>query len=153
MRELDATPSWLTVMYLVPISIWWLTQLAILTVPLSPPLAGFSLQVLHALLLTQMLSLCLFAPRWRAISVATALLPAWPILGMLGFAAGVSVAALAATEAVIAITGLIVMALTVLVRKLFSGDEIQRLAITGLGLAAAILAWASRTLWLQWVSQ
>jgi len=151
-RELDATPSWLTGVYLVPICIWWLAQLSTLTEPLSPPLAGFSMQVLQALFITQALSLCLFVPRGCAVSVAAALMPAWPILGMLGFAAGVSVTALAATEAVIAIAGLIVLMLATLVQKLFTGGEIRRLALSSLGLAAAILAWVSRTVWLQWVS-
>ena len=153
MRDLDATPSWLTVMYLVPFSIWWLTQLSILTEPLSPLLADISLQVLQALLATQMLSLCLFVPRWSAVSVATALLPAWPVLGMLGLAAGVPVAALAATEAVIAIAGLVVLTLAALVQKVLTGNELRRLALASLGLAAAILAWVSRHVWLQWVSQ
>jgi len=140
-------------MYLVPISIWWLTHMSTLAEPLSPPLAGFSLQVLQALLITQMFSLCLFVPRWNAVSVAAALLPAWPILGMLGLAAGVSITGLAATEAVIAVAGLIVLTLATLVQKVLARDEIQRLALTTLGLAAAILAWLSRDLWLQWVSQ
>ena len=153
MRDLDATPSWLTVMYLVPFSIWWLTQLSILTEPLSPLLADISLQVLQVLLVTQMLSLCLFVPRWSAVSVATALLPAWPVLGMLGLAAGVPVAALAATEAVIAIAGLVVLTLAALVQKVLTGNEQRRLALASLGLTAAILAWVSRHVWLQWVSQ
>ena len=153
MRELDATPSWLTITYLVPFSVWWLTQLSMLAEPPSRPLGSISLQVLQALLATQMLGLCLFAPHWRAVSVAAAMLPAWPVLAILGFAAGVSISALAATEATIAIAGLIVMALTALVRKLFSVEEMQRLAITSLGFAAAILAWLSRALWLQWVGQ
>ena len=106
MRELNATPSWLTVMYLVPFGIWWLTQLAILTEPLSPPLTDISMQVLQALFTTQMLGLCLF-----------------------------------------------VLAPATLLQKLCGHAEIRRLALTGLGLAAAILAWVLRQEWLQWVSR
>ena len=120
-------------MYLVPFGIWWLTQLAILTEPLSPPLTDISMQVLQALFTTQMLGLCL--------------------LGMLGLAAGVTVTALAMTEAIIATAGLVVLAPATLLQKLCGHAEIRRLALTGLGLAAAILAWVLRQEWLQWVSR
>lgn len=152
MRSIDATPAFLTIAYLVPICVWWFVQVSMMSQPASPPLASFSVQVLQALVLTQVLCLCLFVPHWAAASVAAALLPAWPLLAMLGFAAGMSIVVLAAVQAFIALIGLIIVAAATLLHHTRISAEVLRLLLSGLGVVAFTFAWLLRTEWLQWVT-
>ncbi len=77
------------------------------------------------------------------------LLPAWPLLAMLGLAAGLSAARLAATEAAVAAIGLVVLGIAALIRKSKLGAEGLRLALASTGAVAAALAWSWRAELLQ----
>lgn len=152
MRQLSAAPSLVAFIYLVPISTWWLTELSIMPEPASPVLATFSSVVLKTLVTTQMLSLCLFVTRWSPVSIATSLLPAWPVLALLGLAAGITLGSLAITQAIIATTGILICGVAMMLRRILPDSEVMHLSFSVLGLAVAVLAWFLRGYWLQWVA-
>ncbi len=159
MRTLSAMPAWVSLLYVIPVSLWWYVQFAMLPAPMSPPLAGISLQVLQTLFMAQALCLCLFIPmldrgqgplpQLALNGIAMSLLPAWPLLAMFGLASGVSVVALAATEAAVATIGAIVLGIAILMRRSKLGAEGLRLALASLSAVAAALTWFWRTELLQ----
>jgi hypothetical protein len=162
MRKVSATPAVLTITYLVPVSVWWFAQMSILLHASEPLLVPFSLNVLQTLSIVQVLSLCLFVPHWiqpqlgmtyGATTIATSLLPAWPLFAILGLATGVPATALIATQAVAAGIGLAVAGIASFVQRLPVTAEVLRLSKACLGLTAATLAWLLRSQWLQWITQ
>lgn len=162
MRNVSATPAVLTIAYLVPVSVWWFAQMSILLQASNPVLVPFSIQVLQTLSIVQVLCLCLFVPHWvqprlgmthSATTIATSLLPAWPLFAILGLATGIPATALIATQVVAACVGLAVAGITTLVQRSSVSAEVLRLSQAGLGLAAATLAWLLRSEWLQWLAQ
>ena len=50
-----ATPALLTITYLIPLSIWWLTQLFVFSPAPATAVTSLSLQTLRTLLLVQLL--------------------------------------------------------------------------------------------------
>ena len=162
MRNVSATPAVLTIAYLVPVSIWWFAQTSLLLQASNPVFVPFSINVLQTLSVVQILCLCLFVPHWvrpqlgmthDATTIATSLLPAWPLVAMLGLATGIPATALIATQAVAASIGLAVAGIAMVVQRLRMSAEVLRLSQACLGLAAATLAWLLRSEWLQWLTQ
>ena len=162
MRNVSATPAVLTIAYLVPVSVWWFAQMSLLLQASEPLLVPFSINVLQTLSVVQVLCLCLFVPHWiqpqldmthSATTIATSLLPAWPLFAILGLATGIPATAIVATQAVAAAIGLAVAGAATFVQRLHLGVEILRLSQACLGLAAATLAWLLRSEWLQWIAQ
>jgi hypothetical protein len=151
------TPAVLTLAYLIPASIWWFTQLS-----LMPTSTGqLSLQALEALLLTQVLFLCLFVPLWTrptadikqgATAIAAALLPSWPLLAMLSLASGVTVLAMVASQTVLAVVGLIITSIAMILQRATGAAEPMRLVRVSVGLIAASVALMTRAIWLPWVT-
>jgi hypothetical protein len=148
--------------YLIPVSVWWFAQMSLLLQASNPVLVPFSISVLQTLSVLQVLSLCLFVPHWNqpqlgmthsAKTIATSLLPAWPLFAILGLATGVPETALIASQALAAGIGLAVAGITTFVQRLHLRAEIMRLSRACLGLAAATLAWLLRGAWLQWLAQ
>jgi hypothetical protein len=155
---MGATPAMLTMVYLIPVSIWWFTQMSVLT---SSP-EQFSLQVLGALLIMQVLCLCLFVPQWvrpqerlkqGATAIAASLLPCWPLFAMLWLASGVSAFALVASQAGAVSVGLVVASMAMILQRSRVSEEPLRLLQTSLGLLAATLVFLARTDWLQWITR
>ena len=165
MRALKLTPALVGLMCALPISVWWFTQLTLVAPLPGPALAPLSREVQTVLVSVQLLVLCLFAPLWvlndarlcngrsgallAAATIASILLPAWPLIVMLGLASGVSFSALLATQIVIALAGLVIVAIASVARAVFDSTESLRLILTGLGVAAAFAAWSLRASWLQ----
>ena len=157
-----ATPAFLTITWLIPLSIWWLTQLFVLSTAAATVVGPMSLQALHTLLLVQLLSVCLFAPHWahpkslivrNGSEIAASILPSWPLIAMLWLATGVSAAALGSTQLLVAIVGLALLAIAHHVRRVAGRHEVARILNTSLGLIAATLAWLYSDKWLQWATQ
>ncbi len=161
MRNVSATPAVLTIAYLVPVSVWWFAQLSLLLQASNPVLVPFSINVLQTLSVVQLLCLCLFAPHWikpqlgmahSATTIATSLLPAWPLFALLGLATGIPASALIATQAVAACVGLAVAGAATFLQRLHVSAEGLRLSQSCLGLAAASFAWLLRDEWLRWLT-
>jgi hypothetical protein len=153
----SVAPAVLTLIYLIPVSIWWFAQLSIG----SPSFGPISLQALEALLLTQVLCLFLFAPQWSsmrtgikegAITVAVSLLPTWPLFALLCLASGVSLISLAAAQALTAVLGLVFISTLGLLHRAPVNAEAARLIRASFGLIIATFAWLTRATWLPWVT-
>ena len=147
MRQLSAIPAAVTLVWLVPAGVIWLAELAMMSPLPGPALGPISVELLRVMLIAQLLALCLFAPQWRADAVAMSLLPAWPMITLLGYAAGVPALQLLGTQVIAAATGLLVVAVTAPLRQR-RGRETARLLLGAAGLAAAGLAWLVRDDWL-----
>lgn len=147
MRRLSPIPAVVTLLWLVPAGTAWLAELSMMSPLPGPALAPASLDALHVVLLAQCLSLVLFAPQWQAAAVPTALLPAWPLLALLGYATGVTLITLMITQLFAAAAGLLVVAVTAPLRRPAGGDTL-RLARASAGLVAAAIAWLLRDAWL-----
>jgi hypothetical protein len=151
------TPAVLTLIYLIPVSIWWFAQLSI---GLQSP-GPISLQAFEALLLTQVLCLCLLAPQWSrttagfkegATAVAASLLPSWPLFALLCLASGISFISLAAAQAITAILGLVSISILDLLHRVPVNAEAARLVRASFGLIIATFAWSTHATWLPWVT-
>ena len=168
MQPLSATPILFTLIYSALISVWWFAQLSMLSPLPGPALAPVSSQVLQALVAVQIFCLCLFVPIWvlhdskqagpRSFSlrysliIASSVLPAWPLIAMLGLATGVSFTSLAATQALAILIGLAVASVAALGRSLATTIDLQRLLSTSIGTIAAASAWLLRDSYLQWLT-
>lgn len=168
MRALKLTPALVGLMCALPISVWWFARLTFVSPLPGPELAPLSLEVLTVLVSVQLLVMCLFAPLWvlndarlcngrpgallAAATIASMLLPVWPLIVMLGLASGASFSALVTTQVVIALAGLVIVAIASVSRAVIDTTEALRLILTGLGAAAAFAAWSLRASWLQWLS-
>jgi hypothetical protein len=168
MRALKLTPTLVGLMCALPISVWWFAQLTLVSPLPGPALAPLSREVLTVLVSVQLLVMCLFAPLWvlndarlcngrsgallAAATIASMLLPTWPLIVMLGLASGASFSGLLITQIVIASAGLVIVAIASVSRAAFDTTESIRLILTGLGAVAAFAAWSLRAFWLQWLS-
>jgi hypothetical protein len=168
MRALKLTPALVGLLCALPISIWWFAQLTLVSPLPGPALAPLSREVLTVLVSVQLLVMCLFAPLWvlndarlcngrsgallAAATIASMLLPAWPLIVMLGLASGASFSGLLTAQIAIASAGLVIVAIASVSRALFDTTESLRLILTGLGAVAAFIAWSLRASWLQWLS-
>ena len=168
MQPLSATPILLTLIYSLPISVWWFAQLSMLSPLPGPALAPVSSPVLQTLVVVQILCLCLFVPMWilhdsaqagprspklrYSLIIASSVLPAWPLIVMLGLATGVSFASLATTQVLAVTIGFIVATVATLGRKLVATVELQRLINTSVGAIAAACAWLLRDSYLHWLA-
>lgn len=168
MQPLSATPILFTLIYSSLISVWWFAQLSMLSPLPGPALAPVSSQVLQALVAVQILGLCLFVPMWilhdskqagprssrlrYPLIIASSLLPAWPLIAMLGLATGVSFTSLAITQALAIGIGLAVAIVATLGQNLVATVELQRLINTGIGALAAACAWLLRDSFLHWLT-
>ena len=155
-----ATPALLTITYLIPLSIWWLTQLFVFSPAPATAVTSLSLQALRTLLLVQLLTICLFAPHWaksrvvrNGSEIAASILPSWPLIAMLWIATGVSAAGLGSSQLLVAIVGLALLAIAHHVHRVAGRHEVARILNTSLGLIAAMLAWLFSDTWLQWATQ
>jgi len=162
MRNVSATPAVLTITYLVPVSAWWFVQMSLLLQASNPVLVPFSITALQTLSVVQVICLCLSVPHWvqprlgmthSATTIATSLLPAWPLFAILGLATGIPATVLIATQAVAAGVGMAVAGIAMVVQRLRVSAEVLRLSQACLGLVAATLAWLLRSEWLQWLTQ
>jgi hypothetical protein len=133
---------------MIPLGVWWFGHLSTMSQPPSPALGTFSTGVLQALVIAQMLSVCLFAAHWHPSSIAAHLLPAWPLLAMLGLAAGIPIVGLLASQLAVAAGGSAVFGIAALLRRFRMPAETMRLARTSLGVLCACLAWMSHGAWL-----
>ena len=158
---MSATPAFLSIAYLMPISVWWFVQISMVSQMPDPLWAPFGVRVLQTLIVVQLLCLSLFVPHWvkpkfdarkNAPSIVGSLLPAWPLLTILCLATGVSAAALVATQVATAGVGLLVAGAATLVYRLRLPHETLRLSQASLGLASAMLAWSLRAEWLNWIA-
>jgi hypothetical protein len=146
-RRLSAIPAAVTLVWLVPIGLAWLAALSMMSPLPGPALGPLSLDVLRIALVAQLVTLCLFAPQWHSLAVPASLLPAWPMLALLGHAAGIPAPSLIGTQVVAAGTGLLLTALTAPLRRPPGGETAQLLRGTA-GVVAAGLAWLVRDTWL-----
>ncbi len=148
MRSVSATPAYLAIAWMIPLGIWWFGSLSTMSQAPSPALGSFSAEVVQALVIVQMLSVCLFAAQWHPSSIAAHLLPAWPLLAMLGLAAGMPTVGLLASQLAVAASGAAVFGIAAVLRRFHMPAETMRLALTSLGVVCAGLAWMSRAAWL-----
>jgi hypothetical protein len=147
MRQLSVIPAAVTLVWLVPACAIWLAELSMMSPLPGPALGPVSGELLRAVLIAQLLALCLFAPQWQADAVAMSLLPAWPLIALLGYAAGAPALTLLGTQTVAGATGLLLTALTAPLRQR-PGRDTARLLQGTAGLVAAGLAWLVRDAWL-----
>ena len=147
MRRLSAIPAVVTLVWLLPAGAAWFAELSMMSPLPGPELGPASLDTLRLVLLAQLLALCLFAPQWQANAVAASLLPAWPLVALLGYATGIPAPTLVGTQIGIAATGLLITALTAPLRRPGGGETAQLLRAAA-GTVAAGIAWLVRDSWL-----
>jgi len=134
----------------------------------GPGWAPFSLEVLQVVIIVQITSLCLCGPFWsrrnprpanlrtttsnNATVVVSALLPAWPLVALLGLASGVSLMSLATIEGFAAAVGVVVINTASFAEKTAVTAEARQLIRSSIGATAAFCVWLLRNSWLSWVS-
>ena len=166
MQSLNATPSLLALTLSIPLSVWWFSQMSMMSPLPGPGLTPTSLQALLVFLGVQVSCLCLFGPLWQMADQrspephpsviksmtdsAAFLLPTLPLLAMLGYATGVSLARLGATQVFIFAIGTAVAVVARLALMRISSPDAQRLVVTSIGALAATVAWSSRSNCFQW---
>jgi hypothetical protein len=167
MLKRSATPGLVAIGCTIPVSSWWFIQLTGLIDIHSQAIGDVSIQAMHAILILQFLSVCLFCSYWAgeshdrssrqpalvqiAPSVVATVLPAWPLLAMLSIAGGISASQIIMAEASLFTAGLAVALIARAMHNLNLNTEINRLLPSVLGLASATLFWLFRTDWFDWV--
>lgn len=158
MHGLSAVPGLVTLVAVVPVSAWWFGRVEMLPRSPGPAIGTASSDVLLALIVIQVLLLCLFVPRWVAAQAAgptiagslgvvlVSVLPAWPLLATLALASPVPIAGVILAEACIIGAGLGAAALASLSARLPAGRGAAAQGIVGLLLAGSALLLLARWL-------
>lgn len=167
MWKIAATPGLVAIGCMIPVGSWWFAQLTGLVKIHSPTIGDVSVQAIQAMLILQLLSVCLFSPHWAAgayerspqqpacvhigTSVIAAILPAWPLLAILALASGVSASQTAMGEASLLAAGFALALFARAFQNQRISAEISRLSLGILGLVTATLAWLFRLEWFDWL--
>lgn len=160
MPKLNAGPPLLTLIGIIPFSTWWIAQMLLLEHTAGPAIGEFSLAVLRTVVMAQVLGLCLFVPGWLAEAPTTttsvalgsvsivlpAVVPAWPLIAVLGLASGAGAGQLVLAQLAVITAGTLAVFASGLLRRL--PDAGQPLAGRCLGLTLAAVAWYTGDAWL-----
>lgn len=153
MRSVIVAPVFVAVAVSIPVATWWLLQLPGLSPVASTGALGASTQALQVLIVLQLLSVCLLYRYWMhsMSTIALTLIPTWPLVAMLGLAAGAPLTEIVVSQllllAIAFVLTLGAARLDKLLREHSAKDTLH--AIVGIG--AAALAWSFRSDWLGWL--
>ena len=154
MRNMIVAPVFVAAAFSIPVATWWLLQLPGLSPVASTGTLGASIQALHILIVLQLLSVCLLYRYWmHSMSmIALTLIPTWPLVAMLGLAAGAPLTEVVVSQLLLlAIALVLTLGATRLDKSLREHSAKDTLhAIVGIG--AAALAWSFRSDWLGWLA-
>lgn len=167
MPGIAMTPSFVTIGCLLPASVWWLSLLSGHFQIYNPAIGDINLQALQIILTLQLVSVSLFSPFWATdtdagsahataltramISTTSAVLPAWPLLAMLSLASGVSAGKIGKAQVLVFFAGIAMTLFAYGLRQLKLTTETRHVAVSLVGVVAAILFWVFRLDWFRWV--
>ena len=166
MRTLSGTPTLVALACLVPVSVWWFMQMMNPYGDIAAIGNTTSLQAINAVLVLQLVGIALFGPeisspvvpgredRWSlskdVIAVTAFVLPALPLLAMLGLASGLTVITLVRAVCAVFAAGFATVLAGQWIRRAGLAREMTRVLHSSLGIVAASFVWIFRQDVLLW---
>ena len=157
MRNVTSAPTFVAIAYALPIGAWWAMQMPGLALEFSGNALQASDFALQTILVLQLLVVCLFAQHWAQSESETApvilltLIPAWPLLAMLGISTGTLLIALLLSQVAIFMVGMMLLAGSRAIAGIIQHQATLALCRYAIGIAAAALTWTFRMDLSRWI--
>ena len=157
MRNVSSASTVVAIAYSLPVSAWWMLQLPGVTAITPGDALHASVVALQTTLVLQLLAVCLFAQQWAKSESETlptillVLMPAWPLLAMLGFSTGTPLFGLVLFQAGVLTVGMMILAGSRVITRLFRNRTGAEPLCFGVGIVAAAFVWSFRAEFVAWI--
>jgi len=157
MRNINSGSTVVAIAYSLPVSAWWMLQLPDVAAAAPGDALHASVVALQTTLELQLLAVCLFAQQWAKLESKTlptillTLMPAWPLLAMLGFSTGAPLFGLVLFQAGIFAVGVTILSSSRAITHLFRNRTGAEPLCFGVGIVAAAFVWSFRANVVAWI--
>lgn len=167
MQRLSAGPGLIGVICVFPVLVWWFPQIMLTQSNGGLDITADSQRAMEVLLLLQLLSIALFAPRWMdelsdevstmigtarmALGVCVMIAPAWPALTVFWLATEVSPAALLLAELLALSAGVVIGLLSRSFRRVSASIQTLQQVRILFGVILAGILWFWHEGYLAWL--
>lgn len=157
MRNVNSASTVIAIAYSLPVSAWWMLQLPGVAATATGDALHASVVALQMTLVLQLLAVCLFAQQWAKLesdslpTILLALMPAWPLLAMLGFSTGAPLFGLLLFQAGVFAVGVMILASSRAITRLFRNRTGAEPLCFGVGIVAAAFVWSFRANIFAWI--